>query len=142
MSMFVVVVLENGEVVPETVETADAKSLAWHFDDLNAMARRLGLRPLGDFEVDYEEQRMEVLDGEDLSDEDIEEAMSRVGDDGPWFEPDEGLRTVLGLIRHIEESPAGAANAPEVKLHVLRGLASEIGYAGRRHTRFHLAFEG
>jgi hypothetical protein len=141
MSMFLGVVLENGAAAPESVDT---KSFAWHCDDLDLMARALGLRPLGEFEVDYGERRDEILDemlrDEDTDDEDIYEAMSQVGDDGPWFDPDEGLRTVHGLIQHIENLPAGEAN--EVKLLVLRGLVSELSWAKQNRLRFHFAFEG
>jgi hypothetical protein len=143
MSQFLLTALESGEPIPESVEV-DAQSLARLFDDLNAMSRDLGLRPLDEFLVDYEEQRMEVLEREDLSDEDLEEAMNRVGDEGPWFDPHEGLRTVHGLIRHLEGLPSSEVDAGKVKvrLFVLKGLESEIGYAKQIGTRFHLAFLG
>ncbi len=143
MSMFLSIVLENGEAVPESVESVDAKSFAWQCGDLDLLARGLALRPLGEFEVDYSEQRGEILDemlaDEDIKDKDLDEALSRVGVGGPWFDPEEALQTVNGLIQHIENLPADGAN--DVKMHVLRGLVSELTYAKQNQLRFHLAFE-
>jgi hypothetical protein len=72
----------------------------------------------------------------DLEIEDMEETMSRIGDDGPLFEPVDGLETVHGLIRHIESSPA-----QEGPLTVLKAVAAELEYARRRGVRFHFGFQ-
>ena len=141
MSMFVSVVLEHGEV-PESLSAGPGieKSMANYFDGLNATARGLGLRPLGDFHVDYSEQLEAIMTNEDIEGEDIEEAMSRIGTEGPWFGPDEGLRTVHGLIQHFDSLPANEANAVEGSLIVLRGIETELEYAKEHDDRFHLAF--
>jgi hypothetical protein len=142
MSQFVSVVLVHGEV-PESLSSGPGigKSFANHFDDLNAMARGLGLRPLDDFYVDYMEQLEAIWTDENFQVEGLEEATSRIGADGPWFDPDEGLRSVYGLIQHIESLPANEVNTLEGPLTVLRSIASELEYAKQQDSRFHLAFQ-
>jgi hypothetical protein len=139
--MFVSVVLEQRELH----ESASAgpgieKSLANYIDSLNETARGLGLRTLGNFYVDYSEQLEAIMTDEGIDNEDIEEAMSRIGVDGPWFDPDEGLRTVHGLMQHLESLPADESSAVEGPLMVLRGIATELEYAKEHGDRFHLAF--
>lgn len=140
MSMFLSVVLERGEV-PESLSAGPGveKSLANYFDDLHVTAQSLGLRPLGDFHVDYSEQLEAIMMNDDIEGEDIEEAMSRIGADGPWFDPDEGLLTVRGLIQHFESLSANEPHAVEGPLIVLRGIASELEHAKKHDDRFHLA---
>jgi hypothetical protein len=137
MSMFIAVALEEGEI-PEDLSSGPgvAKSFANCFDDLNATARGLGLKPLGDFYVDHMEQLEAIWNDVDLEIEDMEETMSRIGDDGPWFVPDDALETVHGLIRHVESSPAH-----EGPLTVLKAVAAELEYARRRGVRFHFGFQ-
>lgn len=139
MSMFVSVVLEDGEI-PDSASGGPgiAKSLVHMMDDLDAMAVDLGLRPLGDFVVDYGEQMEELFADEGV--EDIDEALSRIGADGPWFDPDEGLRTVGGLIQRVEGFGGEGSKTREGTLIVLGSIASELEYAKKQGSRFHLGF--
>jgi hypothetical protein len=133
MSMFVTFVLDHGEV-PESFESGPsfAKSLCSMMDNLDSIARGIGLKPLVDFEVDYSEEVDEILADENV---DVEQAMNDVGKGGPWYEPGEGLVTVRGLIGHLQ----GLADA-EQALPVLRSLERELEYAKETGSGFHLSF--
>lgn len=139
--MFISVILEQGEL-PQTVAGGSGldKSLADYFIAFSAMAQRLGLRPLGDFYTDYSEELEAIVTNEDLSSEEIDEATSRIGVDGPWFDPEEGLPTIRSLIQHLESLPANEAEDLEGPLMGLRTIASELDYAKRHESRFHLAY--
>ncbi len=141
MSMFIALVLEHGEL-PESLSGGPSigKSLASYLDTLDEMARDLSLRPLNDFVVDYTEQIEDILVDEDI--EDVEEAIMGLGGSGPWYDPEEGIRTVQCLIQHIDGLLADEDKALEGPLVVLKSLASELDYAKQQDSRFHLSFEG
>ncbi len=131
MSIFVSLVLEHGEL-PESVDGGPsiAKALASCMDELDSIARGLGLKPLVDFEVEYEEELDEILSDESI---DLEEAMvGGLGSSGPWYDSNEALQTVRGLIKHIPES--------DRKMIVLRSLETELVYASEQGSGFHLHF--
>jgi hypothetical protein len=133
MSMFVSVVLENGEI-PESADEGSgiAKSLASNLDNLDSFARGLGLKPLGEFVVDYASELEEIAANLDV--DDLEEAIGAIGVAGPWFDPKEGLTTVRGLIQHVQASPAKAH-----LLFVLQSLEGELENAVHKNSRFHLS---
>jgi hypothetical protein len=136
MSTFLSVTLEVGEL-PESIDGGPgiAKSLADHIESLDSMASGLGLRPLGQFMVDYASQMEDFFAEEGNDDiEDIEKAMAGLGDSGPWFNPEEGIATVLGLIQKVQSSP-DAANL----LVILKSMEQELEYAKQRGSRFHLS---
>jgi len=86
-----------------------------------------------------------IWEDEDIGPEEIEMAASRIGTSGPWFDPHEGLKTVSGLIAHVESLPANEHDARQVTLRegwltVLRGVASDLEYAINTGTRFQFAF--
>lgn len=111
-----------------------------HKLDMGALT--LGLRPLGSFILGYYDE----YEYEDLR-EDIEESERKVGDaakpwndPGPWYDPEEAMRTLQGLIQHIEGSPSSAREL-ESTLNAFRRLSVELEAASRGKTRFHLGFD-
>ena len=103
MAMSMWVVLEHGQI-PERLDSVYGvgKSLAGFLDGLDATARDLGLSPLGGFVVDYAERTEELFGDEDVEIDDIEAAIGNLGSVGPWYDPDDGLRTAHGLIQHFQ----------------------------------------
>ena len=136
MSMFLGVTLEDAEL-PESIDGGPgiAKSLAYHLESLDSMARGLGVKPLGEFMVDYISQMEEFFaaEGNDTIEE-MEQAMAGIGDSGPWFNPDEGVATVRALIQKVQ-SAADTKNL----LVILKSLEKELEYAKQKGSRFHLS---
>jgi hypothetical protein len=142
MSMSMWVVLEHGEI-PESLDAGYGvgKSLAGFLDELDDTARKLGLSPLGGFVVDYAEQTEELFADEDVEIDDIKAAIGNLGSEGPWYDPDEGLRTANGLFRHFQGSPDGETESNEGVLESLRYLVPELEYAKQQGSRFHFGVE-
>jgi hypothetical protein len=146
------IALENGASIDHLFdETATEPiygggyNLPRHLETLDALARRLGLRPLTDFTL---------CEPED--DETTEEPR--------WFEPADGLRTVHALLEHLgvseyrlrrqlaEESFEGrllGAHLPSDQFELLAGATeaavaadlraceAELVFAAKQQTRFH-----
>lgn len=131
MAMFMSVVLEHGEL-PESIDGGPsvAKALAYCMDELDSIARTLGLKPLVDFEVDYRADLDEILADESI---DLEEAMAGgLGSSGPWYDPETALQTVRGLIAHLSQT--------DTRMDILRSLETELEYAKQQGGGFHLHF--
>lgn len=140
MSMWVV--LEQGEG-PESLDEGygPAKSLAVNLDALDAMARRLGLEPLGGFVHDYAEELEDVVADEGLDEADLEAALVGMGDAGPWYDPGEALRTASALLGEIRGLPAGERERWGGVAIALQSVVAALEFASREGTRFHFGVE-
>ena len=142
MAMSMWVVLEHGQI-PERLDSVYGvgKSLAGFLDGLDDTARDLGLSPLGGFVVDYAERTEELFGDEDVEIDDIESAIGNLGSEGPWFDPDEGLRTAHGLIQNFQGLLNEKTESNEGVLVSLRYLVTELDYAKQQRSRFHFGVE-
>ena len=83
----------------------NGKFIARDAEELDVIAKRLGLRPLGDF-VQVTTEDLEDTFGED---EDAGELPTQA----TWYAPDELLRTVNGLTEYLEQNPSALHGSSE-----------------------------
>ena len=138
MGMMLGVVLEAGEI-PEALGGGPSvgKALAHALDDLDVLARRVGVPPLGGFLAHFADQLEDILADEELDEAGFLAALAAIGDDGPWFDPREGARSARGLLTALEGDATAAGR--DVLIDCLRCLLTELEYAEDQGTRFHLA---
>src|ERR1041384_8230295 len=82
--------------IPDFDSVIDGKMLSKSEKQLAAAAKRLGVRPLMEFFSTSAEEAEDLL-GEDVGGIDIPASQ--------WFSPEEGLKTVEGLLTQAEISP-------------------------------------
>ena len=142
--------------VPGDLRSGDvyfANSITSCRREVDAAARRLGVRSFFDFAVEWESlQRAaevavygkpvtELDEGDPEETDAMQERVDRVYyRTGPWFTPEEGLRTADPLIEHFEAGsggPGGDAGAAGV-LHDLHHFKAALQVAAGRGRRFRL----
>jgi len=119
------------------------KALAWCQLQIDALARRLGLQSLDDFISCPPEDLAELM--EDLKTP-TGEAIELPEEQ--WFDAEDGLGTVRGLLAHLRENPAAIAKLDRVDRDdpglgdaVVEDLESAerlLSAAAKRKVRFHL----
>ena len=82
----------------------NGKAVAKAIDDLAGVCAKLGLLPLDDFLATSPDDIEDLLD-EDIDIPDCEEA---------WFAPDEGLKLIGALSRHLQANPKDVKDARSV----------------------------
>ena len=97
----------------------------------------LGLTTLGSFTLDCEEALEDIMDDESVAIDDLEDAIKAIGDDGPWYAAEDGLKTLNGLIQHIEAMPPAERRSLEPTLRDLRTFATQLDYAKDNGLRFY-----
>lgn len=152
----------------EAAPPAYAEEIPWSWDrllpllatPLDAAARELGLRPLTEFVCDESELEREIEGevlrehlGEDVDWRNIDPALpetivpdavrGRLSGRGPFYDPAEGLRTVQGLIAHLNSNPETVAGLKKRLTvdDVLRGLLkmeNTLLYARGKERRFRI----
>jgi len=144
MSQSMWVVLETGDIpddlIPEAEGFGDGSVIFKRLDELGTLAGSLGLRPLDDFVLDYEES-LENAMSEGHEDESVEDIIRGLGSSGPWHDPREAIRTVRGLLRGIEDSSPQMAARFKGASWDLRSFEKELEYAEQQGTRFHFGVE-
>jgi hypothetical protein len=100
---------------------------------LEGIAQELGLMPLEGFiSVNPEEVRGML---EDL---DLPEGTEIPAEQ--WFKASDGLKTVRGLLKHLQDDPSVIKNAKAV-IHDLEATETVLAAAAKRRIRFHLAVD-
>jgi hypothetical protein len=116
---------------PQGVERAKGRNVGKHFETL---ARDAGVRPLMEFFS--------------VAPEDVISLLSETGDEPPpddlppeaWFSATEGLRTVRGLIAHLEAVSDAAADQDRL-LSDLREFERVLDQLEAADVRWHLAID-
>jgi hypothetical protein len=105
-------------------------------EDLGQIAEDAGVSPLMSF---FSASSVDIagLLGDDDDDE-SEEAPEPI--DADWFDPDAGLTTVRGLIRHLSDHPQAAGNTEEL-LDDLQEFETVLSRLAREGVRWHLAVD-
>lgn len=124
MSVVYTIVLDREDPGLETVVPGEA--IARASDELATLCVQLGLPALDNFVAMSSEEISDLLD------EDIEFPQHQI-----WFAPDEGLRVIAELTRHLKASPADVADAPSV-LAELADCADLLVQAKALGARWHL----
>jgi hypothetical protein len=123
------------------------KGLAWCHIQLDAMAADLGLPDLSDFiSASAEEQAELMAEAAEWTQELGEKPPKNLGPfKEEWFDAEEGLRTVNGLLAHLEANPAerqklaedGFPDLDEAVLCDLREAKRILMTARAKKVRFH-----
>ena len=121
--------------VPGLETFVNGKALA-RAEDLARVAEAAGVRPLRDFFSEDPEAAWALL-----SDEGSEPPAEGFGPQ-EWFEAEEGLATVRGLIAHLEADRATAAEGEASAIvEDLREFDRVLGGLAAESVRWHLAVE-
>ena len=104
MSSAIFIVLDKVE--PGLDAFVNGKTLARHFEALEALAEQLGVRPLSDFvRIDFDEVAA-VLEDETL---DRSFPPQECPDAADLYDPEEGLTSVRALLGYLREEPTEEA---------------------------------
>ena len=151
--MAVWVTMEFEDEGPANAKAGDSRSedalFARHmprrFDELAAAAAALGVTHVFDFAPDMEalwdaaEQAVSERAGGGHDEDALEELIDReYYSSGPWFDPDEGLRSAEALAAHFRASPAAHEYAGLIA--ELEDMAVELREGKRRGCRFRLYY--
>jgi hypothetical protein len=125
-------------IVPERqIENFDifvnGKALS-HYEGMDDLAERAGVRPLMDFFSQNPEDLAEILE-----DDDLEEPESGLPAE-QWFSADDGLATVRGLLSHLISAPSDRADDVAL-INDLREYESILTRLAAEGIRWHLAVD-
>lgn len=129
---YYVVLNTEGEVDFETF--VNGKSLGRHGACLEGIAKSLGLRPL----MDYFSMDPDELEG--YLDPDMEDSDLPPPPPEEWFDAQEGLATVVGLIAHLEGEGRDTPHASAL-LSDLYEFKRVLGEATKAGLQWHLAVD-
>ena len=132
MSSALYIVLEREG--PGIANTVDGKILSRADQELDPLAKKLGVRPLMDFfGMDPDDVLGELggLDGEPTTENSLEET---------WFSATDGLRTVRALLEHLGANP-GAVSSPRELTEELAAFEEVLEAAEAKGIRWYLAVD-
>lgn len=119
--------------IPGADTFVNGKFLAKHNNELEEMAKRLGVRPLMSF---FSMSNEELSSLEEEYAIDLGKAKSRTAD--TWFTADEGLRTVNALLGNLKDAKLGDVARLEAEL---REFVQLLELARANGIRWHLAVD-
>jgi len=121
--------VEFNKTIPsyDASEEIIGKAFARAENELNKLYKKLKLKPIIDF---FGQDESDLL-GEDVGTQ---------SDELPWFEPDEGLKTIQGLLQYLKENPEAIRNCENVleDLHAFENALIVCKAAG---AKWHLAMD-
>jgi hypothetical protein len=103
------------------------KAFARAENELNKIYKKLKLKPI----IEFFGQ-----DESDLLGDDVEIP----SDELPWFEPDEGLKTIQGLLQYLNENPGAIKNCENV-LQDLLAFENALIACKAAGAKWHLAMD-
>jgi hypothetical protein len=115
------------------VDFTDGKSVANAMDDLNALAKDIGIKSLEEF------MGQSMDDIGDMLDEDIE---MDDGSDGAalWFEPKEGISVLERLVAELRANPKRLKSSAAV-IEDLESYITALKVAEQNGAKWHLAID-
>ncbi len=119
--------------IPGADTFVNGKSLSKHNDELEKMAKRLGVRPLMSF-FSISNEELASLEKEYAID--LSKTKSRTAD--TWFAAEEGLRTVNALLENLSGSKLKDVARVEADLREFVGV---LELAKANGIRWHLAVD-
>lgn len=103
------------------------KSLARADKELKKIYKKLKLKPILEF---YGQDQSDLFgEGEETPAEEL-----------PWFEPEEGLKTIQGLILYLNENPNAIKNTPDV-MDDLMEFEKALKICHDEGAKWHLALD-
>jgi hypothetical protein len=125
------IVLER--TIPNTDVYVNGRLLSKKIEELEQMAKRLGVTTLMGF---FSTSRDEL--GSFLSEQDLESAANNSKYDEKWFTAEEGVRTVHALLESTAKSSVGDRDRITAEL---QEFASVLDLAKAHGIRWHLAID-
>jgi hypothetical protein len=103
------------------------KSFARADNELKKIYKKLKLKPIIEF---FGQDQSDLLgEGEETPAEEL-----------PWFEPEEGLKTIQGLIHYLNENPNAIKNAADV-MNDLIEFEKALEICSDKDAKWHLAMD-
>jgi hypothetical protein len=133
MGVALYVTLEQ-EIPGIDASTVCGKFLAKAQTKLDGIAKEDGLTPLAEFISTDPDEVRDFLEGEGGVPDGIEIPAEQ------WFEPSAGLKTVRGLLKHLQEDRSGVPNLDGV-IADLKATEGVFVASADRGVRFHLAVD-
>jgi hypothetical protein len=133
MSVALYVVTEKG-LPGFDASSVCGKALETAQNQLDALAKQLGLTPLTDFISVDPEEAADFLEGEGIDDVIIPAEQ--------WYDADDGLKTVQGLLAALREEPGRLKKVKtERVVEDLDAIEKMLLAARKLRVRFHLAVD-
>jgi hypothetical protein len=103
------------------------KSFARADNELKKICKELKLKPIIEF---YGQDQSDLLgEGEEIPVEEL-----------PWFEPEEGLKTIQGLIHYLNENPNAIKNIEDI-IDDLMEFEKALKICRDEDAKWHLALD-
>lgn len=118
--------------IPGFDTIVSGKALSRSADRLERIARKLGVKPLMEFHSANAVDAADFLEAHDVEGVEIPPEQ--------WFDPDEGLATVLALRSHLEKQPKALVNTADV-IADLDAFERVLTRAKQDGTRWHLSVD-
>ncbi len=133
MSLALYIVLESEN--PDFDTFVNGKSLAKAQQELDAMAVKLGVKPIGAF-FSYDEDSRAFLEEE----AGIDPAELKSAAATKWFAPADGIKTISGLLHAVQQSPKELGNSERI-IAELEEFMAVLEKLAERGIRWHLAID-
>ena len=112
----------------------NGRALARHEDALERVALKLGVKPLIEF-FSADESSMALLIEEGAGNPELLKKLPPT----QWYGPEEGLKTVEGLLEELRHEPQQLGTEGELVMGELEEYAAVLRKAQERGHRWHLA---